>query len=47
MMYDVGFTNVMYENLSFGVVAIHDGFKIWTTTEQQGAGKLLATGNGY
>lgn len=39
-MYDVGFTNVMFENLSFGIVAIHDGFKIWISTDQQGAGKL-------
>eukprot|EP00111_Clytia_hemisphaerica_P024256 TCONS_00071489-protein len=28
MIYNAGFTNVMYENLTFGVVAIHDGFKI-------------------
>lgn len=30
MIYEAGFTNVKYENLTFGVVAIHDGFKIWT-----------------
>ena len=28
MLYEAGFTNVKYENLTFGVVAIHDGFKI-------------------
>ena len=28
MIYDAGFTNVMFENLTFGVVSIHDGFKI-------------------
>jgi len=28
MIYDSGFSNVRYENLTFGVVAIHDAFKI-------------------
>jgi len=28
MIYEAGFSNVRYENLTFGVVAIHDGFKI-------------------
>jgi len=28
MIYEAGFSNVRYENLTFGVVAVHDGFKI-------------------
>ena len=28
MIEDSGFSNVTFENLSFGVVAIHSGFKI-------------------
>lgn len=28
MIEDAGFVNVNYENLSFGVVSIHSGFKI-------------------
>lgn len=28
MIYNAGFSNVRYENMTFGVVAVHDGFKI-------------------
>jgi len=28
LIYDAGFSHVMYENMTFGVVAIHDGFKL-------------------
>ena len=28
MIYETGFSNVRYENMTFGVVAVHDGFKI-------------------
>jgi len=28
MIYDAGFSNVRYENMTFGIVAVHDGFKI-------------------
>lgn len=29
MIEDAGFFKVDYENLNFGIVAIHSGFKLW------------------
>ena len=43
MIEDAGFSHVTYENLTFGITAIHSGFKLWSgplTTNSQKNYKL-------